>query len=340
MRTNLRTIAAAAGVCVATASRALRDLAGVEPETRDRVLAAARELGYVRDPLLASALSFARRPQKPVYRETIGFMAAVPNQGHESSPWLAAIYRGVAERAAGLGYGLEWVVIPRQVAQQRALGRQLHSRGIRGLAITPVVEGTLLRIDLDWSRFSAVEIGHALWSPELPRVERDVAEDYADMFQRLRERGYRRIGLAMNIDDEKRRRWALLAPYLLFQHRNPDLPALRPLEDEGAYNADNLFRWMKRERPDVLVVNGAEPLSWLRARDIAVPRRIGLCRIDCVDGHPESGLRANYEQMGRAALDLLTSSLERGELGLPALRPLLGIPNTWHEGTTLRASAP
>ena len=336
MRTSLRTIATAAGVCVATASRALRDLPGVEPETRDRVLAAARRLGYVRDPLLATALAFARRAQKPVYRETIAFMAAVPERERLASPWLAGIHRGVAERAASLGYGLQWVLIPRQPTQQRALGRQLHARGIRGLAITPVVAGTLLKIDLDWSRFSAIEIGHALWAPDLPRVERDLADDYVRMFDRLRDRGYRRIGLAMNIDDEKRRRWALLSPYLLFQHRNPDLPILSPLEDEGEYNPATLQRWMRRERPDVIVVNGPEPLAWLRAAGKTPPADIGVCRIDCVEGHPESGLRANYEQMGGAAVSLLTSSLERGELGPPALRPVLGIPNTWHEGSTLR----
>ena len=44
---TLHDVAAAAGVSIAAASFALRDKAGVSPETRERVLAAARALGYV-----------------------------------------------------------------------------------------------------------------------------------------------------------------------------------------------------------------------------------------------------------------------------------------------------
>jgi len=44
---TLHDVAAAAGVSIAAVSFALRDKAGVSPETRERVLAAARELNYV-----------------------------------------------------------------------------------------------------------------------------------------------------------------------------------------------------------------------------------------------------------------------------------------------------
>ncbi len=336
MRVSLRQLAEAAGVSVATASRALRDLNGVEPETREQVQAAARRLGYVRDPMLAAALSFARKAQKPVFRETLGFLAAVPEQQARHFAWLSGIHRGVRDRASALGYGLEWVEIPRQARQQKALSRQLHARGVRGLAITPVVDHVLLKIDLEWSKFCAIEIGHAIWESPLPRVQRDSYEDYFAIFSRIRERGYRRIGLAMSSADEQRRRWAILAPYLLFQRQHPDLPALRPLEEEEAYDEDTLMRWMRRERPDAIVVNGSEPLDWLKARGWRVPEDVAVCRIDCIDGRPESGLRANYEQMGQSAVSLLASSLERGELGIPALSPILSVPNTWHEGETLR----
>ena len=50
-------VAKAAGVSVATGSRALRGVDRVSPRTRDRVLAAASELHYVASPAATSLLA-------------------------------------------------------------------------------------------------------------------------------------------------------------------------------------------------------------------------------------------------------------------------------------------
>lgn len=60
-----------------TVSYALRDMAGIPPETRKRVREVAEKLGYVRDPQMSYALTFARRRDKPVYRETIVLLASI-----------------------------------------------------------------------------------------------------------------------------------------------------------------------------------------------------------------------------------------------------------------------
>jgi LacI family transcriptional regulator len=335
MRTNLRMIAREAGVGLGTVSRALRGLAGVDPETLARVQAVADRLGYVRDPQLASAFSFARRAEKPVYRETLAFLAVEPEARYGRLAWLQGLLAGFAERAAGLGYAVRCIVTPREAKAQRALSRQLHAQGIRGVAVCPVTDWTPFELDLDWKRFAAVELGHSLWHPALTRVERDLADDFARMFTEIRKRGYRRIGLAMNRDDEVRRRWGVLAAYLLFHHRNPDLPALRPLEDVAGYTKRNLLRWVRQEKPEVIVVNGSEPLDWLQEAGWRFPEDIAVCRIDCIPGRPETGLAADYEQMGCAVVNLLSSALERGELGLPERPGVLSIPNRWNEGSTL-----
>ncbi|AHF90740.1 LacI family transcriptional regulator [Opitutaceae bacterium TAV5] len=339
MRTNLRAIAKEAGVGVATASRAMRGLANVSPAARRRVEEAARKLGYVRDPQLSSALAFARRPEKPVYRETFAFLGALPESEHAKIPWLRGIHAGFCERAANLGYTVRYITTPRQTRAQRVLSRELHSQGIRGLAVSSRPEWSPFSMELTWEHFAAVELGRALWSPSLPRVDREITDDFFGMFAEIRQRGYQRIGLAMSHTDEVRRRWSVLATYLLFQHQNRDLPALRPLEEEDGrdYSAKALERWIEREKPDVIVVNGSEPLDWLREAGWRVPEDVALCRIDCLPDRPETGLAGNYEQMGASAVDLLSSALERGELGLLTYPGVHSTPNRWHEGETLPA---
>lgn len=339
MRVNIRAVAEAAGVSVATASMALRDLARVNAATRARVRKIASRLGYVRDPQLASAMSFARRPAKSIYRETIAFLADVPPSAYARHDWLEEMHAGAARQSERLGYGVECFAYPASTRAQRTLGRSLHARGIRGLVVTPAFVGrTAFRLDFPWDKFCGVEIGQTLESPELPRVMRDHPDDYAGLFEELRARGYRRIGLAISDWEERRHRWAILSAYLTFQYRNPGIVFLRPLDEVDPYPVDeDIGRWFERERPDVVVTLGPELGTWLRKRGLTLPGDVGLCRIDCMEGRPDTGLRPDYAAIGRSAVTLLTSYLEHGEGDeRRKRRPVLCIPHSWHEGETLR----
>jgi LacI family transcriptional regulator len=76
MRPSLEAIAEKAGVSTATVSRALNDRAGVNPETRERILLIARELGYMSNATakgLATSRTYTlgliiyeRPPQQPI----------------------------------------------------------------------------------------------------------------------------------------------------------------------------------------------------------------------------------------------------------------------------------
>lgn len=66
-RVSLKDVASAAQVSVSTASLALSGDHRVAPATRERILAAAKQLGYVRDPILASiAAGHFRHTGKPI----------------------------------------------------------------------------------------------------------------------------------------------------------------------------------------------------------------------------------------------------------------------------------
>lgn len=338
MRPSLRTIAHAAGVSVATVSCALRGLAKVRPETRARVLATAEKLGYVRDPQLANALAFARRRHKRVYRESLAFLADAPAKNYPAMTWLARMHAGAAQRAAELGYGLECFRYPAEAKAQRAQSRQLHARGIRGLLLTPGLSRVPFALDMDWARFSSVEIGQTLRPALLPRIVSDYTDDYLAMMTELHLRGYQRIGLAVMEWEEVRRQWSIIAGYHAFHHCNPHLPKLAVLptvSEDSSLPKASFLKWFKRERPDVIVVNGPEMGAWLQEEGWELPGDIGLCRIDAV-GATDSGLHPDHAGMGRAGVNSLAASMERGEIGPPPSPSLLCIPNAWHEGTTLR----
>jgi len=93
-RTTLAAVAAAAGVSVATASRALRGRGEMAPETRARVLAAARSTGYSRDGVLRG------RPRGGTSRV---FDLVL---GHFHDPYTDEVTAGAHTAASQLNYDL------------------------------------------------------------------------------------------------------------------------------------------------------------------------------------------------------------------------------------------
>ena len=92
-RTTLAAVAAHAGVSIATASRALSGRGDLAPATRRRVLAAARSLGYRRDPA-----SGGRRPR------SAGLLDLVLSGYHNA--YSDEVTAGARSAAAAAGYDL------------------------------------------------------------------------------------------------------------------------------------------------------------------------------------------------------------------------------------------
>jgi len=92
-RITIRDVARQAGVSRQTVSRAINDSPGIDPETRRRVLAVARELGY-RPSALARGLKTNRTA-------TIGLV--VPDV---ANPFFAEVARGASEVAWARGYSV------------------------------------------------------------------------------------------------------------------------------------------------------------------------------------------------------------------------------------------
>lgn len=100
---GIKQLAAELGVSVGTVSRALNNRYGVDPETRERVMAAAKRLGYVPD-------AAARRLKShPLWRVALLFAPFLGPNG-EINP--AAIATVDALRAEAQRRGLEFQVVP------------------------------------------------------------------------------------------------------------------------------------------------------------------------------------------------------------------------------------
>ena len=330
---SLRDVAELAGVSPATASMALRGLARVPPATRAVVERAAAELGYVRDPEIGHVLARSRR-KAVIARETIVFLSEIPIGAKPDSraPWLFDMRREAAAAAHLLGCELETMVIPANPVSMRELGRRLWQRGIRGILVGPMTLADEARLAMDWGKFSAVEIGTTLKHPSLHRVERLFFEDCRELYELLRSKGRRRIGLAL----DARRRFIMRdipeATLLLHLQRDPGSKHVAPLPPD-AWNRAGFLAWMNRQKPDCIVVYDDDPIHWLKSAPASVRAGVGTAYLS-VSKPGQTGLVPDVATMVRESVGMLHWMIQTGERGVPVRCRSHGFRNLLQKGKT------
>jgi DNA-binding LacI/PurR family transcriptional regulator len=149
--------------------------------------------------------------------------------------------------------------------------------------------------------------------------------------------GYRRIGLALRatVNQKVERRW--LAGYLLAQSEMSGLARLTPLLAEPM--SEESFRaWFRREKPDVVIGQPHDMQRWFKSWGVRIPEDVGVASLSSAQlGDPVSGIYQNSELIGMRSIDLLSTLLERNELGVPAVPDSLLVDGVWNSGRTLVA---
>lgn len=334
MSCSIRDIARFTGLSTATVSLALRDQGRMAPATRQKVRDAAQKLGYQPLPLLSKALSLARQPEADRFRETLAFLVEHPME--KAPEFQITIYNAALNRALSMGYKLEPILLSGKPAEQRQASRILWTRGIRGLIVCPRVTHRQPRIALDWEHFAGVEIGRTVWMPHnLHKVERSVFYEMIDVMHLLKKAGFRRVGLAVQPEEEKRRRGIYSAAFLMAQQRLPVAQRIPPLSAAGPWSVETLQRWLHQHSPDVLIIYEPRTIpSWLQELGLKIPGDISVCSTNVGDSH-FTGMRSDPRALGESCVEMLSLLLDRNELGLHSQPRNWLVKDNWQEGNTL-----
>lgn len=353
---NLLTLARAAGVSKATASRALRDDPRQSLATRQRVQAAARRLGYRPHPMVTALMTQIRTTRRTRFSGNLALLDPWPkHHGWDPRGMIPRFVEGVRMQAAVAGYALDelWLREP-GMTPQRAL-KVLRSRGVIGLVVGPFpfdrVHHTL---ELDLSDFAVATMGYSLKTPDLHRACINHYASVALAMSQMRRRGYMRIGFVITERLAYRANGLLTAGYLTWQQAEPvqnRIPHLLLPDDAADAVHQTMFRrWYRQHRPDALLGYYSPMLRWLRVMKLRVPQDVGFANLahdlelsrDRAHGVTSvSGVDLNWRGVGAATVDLIVEQINRNERGIPELPRLTLVPGQWHEGDSLRpAPAP
>lgn len=333
-------IARRAGVSVATVSMSLRNKPNIPPATRDRISTLARRLGYQPNPFVSALMRSRRRSQPLSSRPVLAFVCTADRaDGWRNSPFTTfrLMREGAREGAARHGYQAQEFWLHEADMSPARFSRMLHTRGIQGLLLGPNVDGAPPPA-LEWSYFSVVRIGMPLSAPTIPTICNDNFLAGVTLIEECHRRGYRRPGLVLEHAQNLRlqRRWE--GGFYTGRLNFSDMALLEPLLlDE--WPALTVFqRWLKREKPDVIITSAPDKLHpHLQALGWRVPEDIGLAHLACSEyGSSYSGIYQNGRLIGATAVDVLVSMVEHHKKGLPTQAVTSMVEGAWNAGSTLR----
>jgi DNA-binding LacI/PurR family transcriptional regulator len=322
-RPTISDVARSAGVSKGAVSFALNDRPGVAPETRDRILAVAEEMGWTPSHR-ARALSVSRAL-------AVGLVIARPPETLGADPFFPAFIAGIETTLSPLGQSLVLQVVP---DQERELA------GYRRLAADGRVDGvflTDLRVD-DPRPALLAEIGlpSVLIGPDCvegagPCVAVDDRPGITAAVEHLIELGHRGIAhvggpLEFVHGASRRDAWATAL-------RKAGLPVgphmVADFSAQGGADATKLLLDLDAPPTAIVYANDVMAIAGMSAataRGMVVPRDLSITGFDDteVTAHlqpPLTSVRTDAFGWGRVAAERLMAAIEGRAAPNPTLSP-------------------
>ncbi len=338
MPITMKEVAARARTSVATVSKSLRGVPTIPQSTRERVSKIAQQMGYRLHPYI-SALMRNRRKRRAAAAQapTLAYVTAFPTEsGWQREAFFRSLHAGARTRAEARGYVLQPFWLYRDDMSNERFSEILWARGIRGVFLSPFPR-LGMEIKLQWENFAVVAHGLSLAHPVFHRTSNDHYQSMMLAMMECRRRGYVRPGFALDTLTSERLEFRWEAAYRVAGERLGFKMNIPPLMLSIRWEPDQLCRWIKREKPDVVItLMLEEQVRELSKRGIRTPEEVGLVSLSV--GQPDSPLSGVYQNpsaMGAVAVDQLINMVERNETGIPEDPITLTLGGRWNPGRTV-----
>ena len=322
-RTNYRDIAAAAKVCVATVSLALRGHPSIPEATRERIRGVAERLDYRPNARVSELMGEIRRNRAVVrVSDTVALLwsDAARDEVHGYSH-LAEFEQAARQSLERHGFGLDVFY-----KDDTRVERVLRARGIRGLILAPLIRLPHRHLNWDWSRFSVVIAGSGLWRPEFHRVRFNHFEEMALILHHLRHHGKGRIALISDRQVDQRSQRAVVGGFLAHAGERT---ACSVFESNGRDRVE-LLSWLDESSPDFVIIGCAQAVPWVL--ESKAQAKIVLTSQHLIPVWKQfSGIRQDYARLADTAAGQLIGQLTLHQSGPPADPIKVFITGKWDE---------
>ena len=342
-RPTMRDVATLAGVSHTSVSMALRSHPSIPPKTRERILEAAKKLGYTPDPMLSSLAVYRQQISQPRYKASIAWITNHDTKdGWRKMVQQEGYYEGARERAEKYGYALEEFWLKLSGLNPNRASQILLSRGIRGLIFAPQPHPNQC-VSLYWKHFAAITLGYTISSPRLHLVMNQQYGNMRLLLCKLYELGYRKIGLAMPEEMEARTDHHYLGAYLVTREYSESFDRI-PLFLPSNFDETAFIKWVRESGVEIVVTNadyGYTLIDWMKRANIRVPQDVAVALPSIPYGDKVlSGIEENVRMVGANATDLVISMINSSEYGIPEYPKRVLTEGIWRKGKTVKKLSP
>lgn len=335
---TLRDVAAESGYHATTISKALRNHPSIPEETRRNIQSIAQRMGYERNPIYYALSRF--RNEHPQGKESAR-IAYLENYGSGSGtprpPHFEVILEGARNQASLLGYQLDVLAVGEDDHDARSLMRHLRDHHISGIVMANFQPG-FAELTLNWDEFAVAKINSRHTEPNATVVSNDQLREVRLSLRRLRELGYRRIGLAIGRADEDACGHRHTAGYVMetaaFPEQERVPPLLFPYNIPMEAVSGMIGRWVRRNHIDVVLCNWLVIGEMLAASGLRVPDEVAFANL-CISNPKDShmaGMRPRLDLVGERAVSIVVAQLKSSALGLPEFPSSLYVQSDWQDG--------
>ncbi len=318
MGVTTKDLARICGVSLGTIDRAFRNRPGIKTETRDRILAAAREYGY-KPNLLARNLKFQRTGD-------IGLVV------HDlENEFFAQLVNAIQEIAWKRDCFLQIAISRRDHQRERAALEHMAGRNVDGILLFPAGKGEDFDAFLTGLDRPIVTIANKV-SPLWPFVGLSDRPVMRRLTEAVIAKGYRRLVFVGPLEarSEGINLYEIEERYAGFVEAVDAAPGVeRHLAAGGDYLEQVCALGLKEARTAVLCCSdifALELLNDFRGRGLSVPGDVGLAGFDSIDALRFISPRITtveypIQKMGELAFELLAAGQVGAELPQIELEP-------------------
>jgi LacI family transcriptional regulator len=335
-RVNLQDIATKLGVSRTAVSLALAESPRVSQQLHALAKKTAEEMGYRPDPMLSALANFRLRQGCTKISAAIAWINAWRNPEDLRHYREFDLYWKGAERAARKsGYVLEEFRVGKNCTPKR-LHEILQTRAIHGILLPPHSDPPDLG-NFPWEHYSVVRYGRSITNPRFHLVTADQVRNTVLAFEKIRERGYERIGFVdcpeFSLSHHQFLTGFLDAQLALDESLRIPVLDLRMTRNTGRY--EHLAEWVRKHRVEAILTAFNQLPAILEKAGLRVPDDVALAGTTVLDTPITAGIDQNPEEIGRVGFLLLNSLIHDRTTGVPQINRQSVIEGSWVDGDSL-----